>query len=77
MEVREIKNKIVRSDFEFRFEPVAKKEVTMILKLLKASKSAGVDDIPPKMVKDAAEKYLSIADTRVIWGISEDVHRSP
>ena len=40
----------------FKFTEVKEGEILKILKNLKATKAAGIDNVPPRMIKDAAEE---------------------
>ena len=40
----------------FKIKKVKEDEILIILKNLKASKAAGIDNVPPRMIRDAAEE---------------------
>ena len=41
---------------KFKFKKVTESEVLEILKNLKSTKAAGIDNVPPRMIKDATEE---------------------
>lgn len=54
--MHELPEKVNPNNHKFHFVNVHYKEVLGILKTLNSLKPAGIDNIPPKLVKDAAEE---------------------
>ena len=46
------------SGLRFTFTEVKQQQILKIVKSLKSSKSAGLDEIPPRLIKDAAEELV-------------------
>ena len=54
-----------RTDSIFKFHPVTSSEVECLLKAIKKSKATGIDDLPPRLLKDSAP-IISVPLTHII-----------
>ena len=54
-----LKDFVNPSGLRFTFTEVNQQQILKIVKSLKSSKSAGLDEIPPRLIKDAAEELVA------------------